>query len=166
MKFELRDFVGTDAEAVNRIALAAFQQYSGQYEDWEQFSRRISRMDSLAESAELVVATRGEKIAGAVAYVAPGKPKASFFAPEWSVLRMLVVEPSCRGRGIGRALTNECIRRAERDGAAFVALHTSPIMEIALAMYLRMGFELARSVPAIHGVPYGIYIKRLGQDEQ
>ena len=53
---------------------------------------------------------------------------------------MLVIDPGARGRGLGRLLTEECVRRARRDGAPTVALHTSPIMEVALPMYLRMGF--------------------------
>ena len=164
MQAELRDFVAGDAEAVNRVALAAFQQYSGQYADWEAFSRRIAGMAALAASAEIVVATIGGKLVGAVAYVAPGKPRAAYFDPGWAVLRMLVVDPPYRGQGIGRALTNACIRRAERDGTSRVALHTSPIMEVALAMYSRMGFERVRAVPPIHGVAYDIYVKRLGPD--
>lgn len=59
MQAELRDFVAGDVEAVNRVALAAFQQYSGQYADWEPFSWRIAGMDALAASAEIVVATIG-----------------------------------------------------------------------------------------------------------
>lgn len=164
MQAELRDFVAGDAEAVNRVALAAFQQYSGQYADWEPFSRRIAGMDALAASAEIVVATIGGRLVGAVAYVAPGMPRAACFAPEWALLRMLVVDPPYRGQGVGRALANACIRRAERDGASRVALHTSPIMEVALAMYLRMGFERVGAVPPVYGVPYDIYLKRLGPD--
>lgn len=161
MAFELRDFAAADAEAVNRVALAAFGQYSEQYADWAQFARRIASMSSLAESSEIVVAVLGERIVGAVAYVAPGKPRAPYFSPEWAVMRMLVVDPSFRGRGIGHALADECMRRAARDGSAMIALHTSPIMEVALPMYLRMGFEFVREAPAIHGVAYGIYARRL-----
>ena len=72
------------------------------------------------------------------------------------------------GHGIGRALTEECIRRAERDDAPAIALHTSPIMEVALPMYLRMGFEFVRAVTPIHGVPYGVYrmhLRATGGDE-
>jgi ribosomal protein S18 acetylase RimI-like enzyme len=66
-----------------------------------------------------------------------------------------------RGLGIGRALTEECISRAGRDGASIIALDTTPIMAVALAMYERMGFEFTATAPTIHGVPYGIYVKRL-----
>jgi hypothetical protein len=34
-------------------------------------------------------------------------------------------------------------------------------MTVALPMYRRMGFELASDAPPIHGVPYGVYVKRL-----
>ena len=101
------------------------------------------------------------RIVVAVAYVGPGAPKAAFFLPEWPIMRMLVVDPDARGQGIGRALAEECLRRAERDGAAEFALHTSEIMAVALPMYRRMGFTLAARAPDIHGVEYGIYVKAL-----
>ena len=161
MTIQLHQFAPTDEEAVNRVALAAFEQYRDEYQDWEAFTRRIGSMSVLAQSAEIIVARSGEQVVGAVAYVGPGNPKAEFFAPEWPILRMLVVEPSFRGRGVGRALTQDCIRRAGRDGAALIALHTSRIMKVALAMYQRLGFAFAYEAPAIHGVPYGVYVKQL-----
>lgn len=74
---------------------------------------------------------------------------------------MLVVSPKARGAGVGRALAQECLARARRDKAEVFALHTSPIMTVALLMYERMGFRFLRDAPAIHGVPYGIYVKSL-----
>ncbi len=159
--FELCDFTQQDADAVNRVALAAFEQYRDLYQNWELFARRIGSMAALSDSTDIIVAKHGGAVVGAVGYVAPGRPKAAYFEPQWAVLRMLVVDPPFRGLGIGRALTDECIRRAKRDGAELIALHTSTIMKVALSMYLRMGFRLDRNAPAIHGVPYGIYVKRL-----
>jgi len=34
-------------------------------------------------------------------------------------------------------------------------------MEVALAMYLRLGFLLLREAPPVYGVPYSVYIKTL-----
>lgn len=161
MSYLVRDFQLDDAESVNRLALLAFEQFRDAYSDWAAFSRNVGNMTSLAASGELIVATIEGRIVGAVVYVGPHKPKREFFAVEWPILRMLVVEPSSRGLGIGRALTEECIDRARRDGALLIALHTSPIMEVALPMYERMGFRYERAAPSIFGVSYGIYIKRL-----
>lgn len=158
----LDGFAPADAEQVSRVALAAFRQYRDEYADWEGFSERIAKMALLAPTSELIVARVGERVAAAVAYVGPGREKAAFFEGEWAILRMLVVDPAFRGMGIGKALTRACIRRALRDGAPLIALHTSHIMTVALSMYERLGFRFEREAPMIHGVPYGIYVLKLG----
>jgi ribosomal protein S18 acetylase RimI-like enzyme len=165
VKYILREFRPDDEAAVNEIALAAFEEYHHHYDDWAAFSRIIGNMASLSESGELIVATVQEKVVGAVVYVGAGAKKSEFFAAEWPILRMLVVVPIYRGLGIGRALTDECIRRAERDGAPLIALHTTPIMAVALPMYERLGFKYQYDAPMIFGVPYGIYIKELAAQQ-
>ena len=55
-------------------------------------------------------------------------------------MRLVGVHPDGRGKGIGRALTEECIRRARLDGAIAVGLYTSSIMTTAQALYERIGF--------------------------
>lgn len=154
----LRPFTPADADSVNAVARSAFAQYEGVYSDWDALVTAVGSMASLAEQGEIVVAESAEKLVGAVAYCPPGSvPRADFFEPDWPIVRMLVVDPDARGEGVGRALTLECIRRARRDGAPLVALHTSPAMQVALSLYLKMGFRLARPVPDRFGVPYGVY---------
>jgi GNAT superfamily N-acetyltransferase len=160
-RYEIRDFTPDDAAGVNAVALAAFEQYRGEYSDWPQFAKQVGAMASLAEHGEVIVALSEGRVAGAVAYLGPRAAKPAMFDPAWPVIRMLVVDPSERGQGLGRALTEECIRRARRDGAAEIALHTSPIMQVALAMYLRHGFVPLRETAPVFGVPYRIYLKRL-----
>ena len=58
----------------------------------------------------------------------------------WAGFRLLAVHPDARGRGVGRLLTEECIRRARETGRAAVGLHTTMLMNVARAMYERMGF--------------------------
>ena len=158
----LRHYSPSDADAVNTIALAAFAQYRDVYSDWDVLERGVGSMTTLADTGEIIVAEVDGTVAGAVAYIGPaGSPRADFFEPEWPIIRMLVVDPSARGRGIGRALTQACLERARRDGGEVIALHTSPAMEVALALYLRMGFKLLRRVPDRFGVPYAVYVKPL-----
>ena len=161
----LRDFHPTDADRINELAVSAFEQFKDAYTDWPVFRSRISAMSALAGTGELIVAQCGGDIVGAVAYIGPGKEKASFFCAEWPVMRMLVVAPEARGRGIGRALAEECLARARRDGADTFALHTSELMHVALPMYQRMGFKWHAAAPDIHGVKYGIYLTQLTRDD-
>ena len=160
MTFVLRDFHEDDAQAVNALALAAFEQFKDAYEDWPVFRARLD-LASLAGVGDIIVVDVGGQVVGAVAYIGPGAPKAQFFQPEWPVMRMLVVSPAARGLGIGRALAEECLRRAKRDGATAFALHTSELMQVALPMYERMGFRRIAEAPPIHGVKYGVYLKQL-----
>lgn len=159
--YQIRDYLPSDALSVNEIAVRAFAQYKDKYVDWPVFQSRIANMSTLADAGEIVVAEQEGHIVGAVAYIGPGKPKAEFFRPEWSIMRMLVVAPEARVHGIGRKLAQECINKAKRDGALIFALHTSEIMQIALSMYQRMGFRWSSSVPMIHGVKYNVYIKEI-----
>ena len=164
MAFQISDFTPHYSEELARLAIAAFEQYKEVYDDWDVFISRIAAMPSLAETSEIIAAKIDDEIVGAVAYVAPHKQKAEFFESEWAVIRMLVVTPKARGLGIGKALTHECIKRAKRDGAKTVALHTSHVMQTALAMYLRMGFGYKKEAPIIFGVEYGVYTMDMGSE--
>lgn len=56
-------------------------------------------------------------------------------------LKRLYVRPKFRGRGIGRALTEEMIRAARDIGYREMLLDTLPFLESALHMYRGMGFQ-------------------------
>ena len=58
-------------------------------------------------------------------------------------LRMLAVAPTARGQGVGRALVEECVRRARQAGATALGLHTSASLHAAIRPYERMGFVRA-----------------------
>jgi ribosomal protein S18 acetylase RimI-like enzyme len=157
----LRDFRPADAAQVNRVALAAFDQFKLHYSDWPAMAARIGQAAALAANGEMIVAELTDRIVGAVVYVPPGRPKPLFFEPGWAIIRMLVVDPGHRRLGAARALTEECLRRAGRDRSPAIALHTSPIMTVALSIYARMGFEWLREAPPIFGQPCAVYVKRL-----
>lgn len=153
----IRDYIETDRAGVNAVALAAFAQYAGDYEDWPSFSAGIARMADLAGGGDLFVAERAGRIAGAVVHVGPGRPRSAIFPDDWSVIRMLVVDPVARGGGIGRALVAATLERARRAGAPAIGLHTSPIMATALRLYESIGFVREHDLPPIRGVPYARY---------
>jgi ribosomal protein S18 acetylase RimI-like enzyme len=161
MPANIRDYRESDTSALNAVALAAFAQFKDQYSDWPAMAAGVSRMSNLASTGEIILAEIDGRIAGGVAYIPGGRPKAACFDQSWSFIRMLVVDPAARGIKLGRALTEECIRRARRDRAPLIALHTTPIMTVAQPMYLRMGFRRLRDAPPIHGMPYAVYTMTL-----
>jgi GNAT superfamily N-acetyltransferase len=160
-EIRLRDYEHADAENLNRIAVAAFDQFRDHYGDWPAMLAGLSKTSDLSASGEVIIADLQDRLAGAVAYFGPNSQKAAFFDQRWPIIRMLVVDPAFRGKGIGQALSDACIARARRDGSPIIALHTSPIMSVALPMYLKMGFAKAYDAPPIFGVAYAVYTKAL-----
>jgi ribosomal protein S18 acetylase RimI-like enzyme len=113
--------------------------------DWVTMSNNLAAVVRRAPLGELLVVDVGGRLGGTVTYHPPG-PKDYDRVPEsWAVIRALGVDPRHRGQGLGRLLTEECLRRAQLDGAVAVGLHTAEIMVAAMSLYERMGFVRQRA---------------------
>ncbi len=81
----------------------------------------------------LAAAWAGEELAGCVALRRLDARRGEF--------KRLYVRPAFRGRGLGKLLVEWVIREARAAGYAELVADTTPVMQEALALYERMGFE-------------------------
>jgi ribosomal protein S18 acetylase RimI-like enzyme len=142
----------SESEAARAVLRAAYSQYEAMFppENWSPYLADILDVEGRSAVSELLIAERNGGLVACVSYYPPGAqmsyPSDDFSAPwphEWAAIRLLAVDPSARGGGIGRALTQVCIERSVAKGVPAIGLHTTKEMAVAQSMYERMGFERA-----------------------
>jgi GNAT superfamily N-acetyltransferase len=146
-KLVIRDARDTDREAMRRVTLAAYEQYAAVLPPpiWEMYRRQLLATLEASGSVERIVAERDGGVVGSVLLFPPATAAYASAAlksdsPE---VRLLAVAPEGRGHGIGRALMDECARRARLAGSARLGLHTIDMMRAALRLYERLGYVRA-----------------------
>jgi DNA-binding MarR family transcriptional regulator/N-acetylglutamate synthase-like GNAT family acetyltransferase len=80
-----------------------------------------------------------------------GEPVGSVFVVKQSrtvaKLRLLIVEPKARGRGLGKRLVEECIAFARARGYRKLVLWTQSDLAAARKIYARTGFQRVKQQP-------------------
>lgn len=123
----IREMAPGDLDAVTAIEIASFPT------PWSRalFAEEIVRVHS---DALVAVPAGGGPVQGyAVCWTVAGE----------SHLLNIAVHPAARGRGIGRALLRECMRRGAAAGATRIHLEVRPSNREAIALYLSEGFRRA-----------------------
>ncbi|HUG37032.1 MAG TPA: GNAT family N-acetyltransferase, partial [Candidatus Limnocylindrales bacterium] len=145
----IRDARRADRDRIEAVTLAAYEQYAAVLRPpyWDAYRENIVRTLAAAPlSVPIVAEEDGALVASVLLYPAgtvmtpPGGASTELGTPE---VRLLAVAPSARGRGVGETLMRECIDRTRRAGAAALTLHTTDMMDAAIRLYTRVGFQRA-----------------------
>ncbi len=132
--------VGPDEyELAGRIVVRAYESLPGNHMTGG-YAEVLADVGRRAGEAEVLVAV-GPELLGCVTFVPDSSsPWAELLGPGEAGVRMLAVDPSAQGRGVGRALLSACIERARQLGRAALFLHSTPWMEVAHHLYESAGF--------------------------
>jgi len=116
--------------------------------DQPEYYKMLANIGDLTKKpeTELLVAISTEgKIIGGVVYFCDmqyyGSGGTATQEKNASGFRLLAVDSSSRGQGIGKLLTHECIRKAKIKKNTQIIIHTTKAMQTAWKMYETIGFK-------------------------
>lgn len=149
MNQTIRNAYPSEYEAVGQLLVDVYAQLDGFPKPNEQpnYYQMLAQVGNLTErpGTEIVVAVNDEdKLTGAVVYFDDMQYYGSGGTATKEInaagFILLGVDATARGRGIGQALTQQCIDKARNHQRQQLIIHTTNAMQTAWRMYERMGF--------------------------
>ena len=158
--YTVRNANPSEFAEVGQLMVAVYSQLEGFPTAAEQpnYYKMLANIGDLTDNhgAELLVAVSDEnKIAGGVVYFSDmhfyGSGGTATQEQNASGFRLLAVDPSTRGHGIGKLLINECIQKAKDKNHNQVIIHSTKAMQTAWEMYLKLGFKRSEDLDFMQG---------------
>ena len=156
----IRNAIPTEFEEIGQLMINVYSHLEGFPKPSEQpgYYKMLAEIGEFANKpgTELLIAVAGDnRIAGAVVYFSDmkyyGSGGTATQEQNASGFRLLAVDPLLRGKGIGKLLTNECIRKARTHQSQQLILHTTRAMQTAWKMYEGLGFKRSADLDFMQG---------------
>jgi GNAT superfamily N-acetyltransferase len=158
--YVIRSATPSEFVEVGKLMVNAYSQLEGFPKEAEQpnYYKMLANVGEFTTNpgVELLVAvSTNDKILGAVVYfndmrhyygsggMTSNEKGAGF--------RLLAVDPSVQGKGIGKTITLECIRRAKVTNCGQLIIHSTKAMQIAWRMYESLGFKRSEDLDFMQG---------------
>jgi GNAT superfamily N-acetyltransferase len=158
--YTIRNAKPTEFAEIGKLMVRVYSQLDGFPKESEQpnYYKMLAQVGELTNNpaTELLAAISSDnKIAGAVVYFSDmkyyGSGGSATKEQNASGFRLLAVDPSSRGEGIGKLLANECIRKAKDKKHRQVIIHTTMAMQTAWRMYENLGFKRSEDLDFMQG---------------
>ncbi|MDN4495068.1 GNAT family N-acetyltransferase [Ureibacillus aquaedulcis] len=142
----IRDAIEGEFQQIKELRLQSYKEHARKIPEahWEALKQSILSDEETQEGVERIIADIDGQIVGTVVLFSPeieaykGLVERQLSHPE---LRMLAVSPKARGKGVAKALVQQCIDRSKEKGYKAMGLHTADYMESAVKLYTDMGFK-------------------------
>jgi GNAT superfamily N-acetyltransferase len=139
---ELRQVVPDEFAEVGRLTVEVYVE-DGFIDPEDGYVSELADTRRRAREAEVWVAVEDGQLLGSVTFCPVGSLFREIGGDDEGEFRMLAVRPDARGRGVGRALVELCVRRARELGYAGIRMSTMDRMASAHRVYERLGFTRA-----------------------
>ena len=142
---KIREMKLEEIETIRSLRLESYKEYEQcvSKEHWKVLRNTLISDNDLKNNAKIYVTELDGKIVGSVVLFPP-----AIQAYDWSddvqefpEIRMLSVDPTIRGKGIGKALVEHCLKVSKEEKRPKIGLHTTSFMIKAASLYESMGFE-------------------------
>jgi len=159
-EYTIRNAEPSEFVEVGKLMVKVYSQLDGFPKEIEQpdYYKMLANIGNFTTKpkTELLVAVSSEgQTAGGVVYFNDmqyyGSGGTATKEKNASGFRLLAVDPSARGNGIGELLTNKCISKAREQENAQVIIHTTKAMQIAWKMYEKLGFKRSEDLDFTQG---------------
>ncbi len=159
-EFIVRNAMPGEFDPIGKLMVQVYSQLEGFPTELEQpaYYKMLSDIGSFTNKpgTELLVAVSPAGIiAGAVVFFSDmqyyGSGGTATREQNAAGFRLLAVDPLARGRGIGKLLTNECIRKAHTKKLHQMIIHTTMAMQTAWKMYEGLGFKRSGDLDFMQG---------------
>lgn len=159
-EFTVRNASSEEFGEIGQMLVRVYSQLEGFPKETEQpeYYKMLANIGELTRKpeTELLVAISGKgEIAGSVVYFSDmqyyGSGGTATQETNASGFRLLGVDPTFRGQGIGKLLTMECVRRAREKQNTQVIIHTTKAMQTAWKMYEAIGFKRSEDLDFMQG---------------
>ena len=160
LSYTVRNATLVEFEAIGKLLVQVYSQLEGfpkesEQPDYYKMLAHIGEFTNKPETELLVAVSSEDQLAGAVVYFGDMKYYGSGGSATMEInssgFRLLAVDPLYRGQGIGKLLTNECIRKAKDKKLSQVIIHTTMAMQTAWKMYESLGFKRSSDLDFMQG---------------
>ena len=159
-EYSVRNAKLTEFVETGKLMVQVYSQLEGfpkesEQPDYYKMLANVGELTNRPETELLVAVTPDGKIAGCVVYFSDmkyyGSGGTATMEQNAAGFRLLAVDPLYRGQGIGKLLTNECIRKAKDKKLDQVIIHTIMAMQTAWKMYEKLGFKRSEDLDFMQG---------------
>lgn len=159
-KYTIRNARPNEFAEIGKLMVKVYSQLEGFPKESEQpkYYEMLANIGALTEKPEtelLIAISSDNKIAGGVVYFGDmkyyGSGGTATKEKNAAGFRLLAVVNTIRGQGIGKLLTNECIRKTKNKKINQVIIHTTKAMQTAWGMYEKIGFKRSEDLDFMQG---------------